>query len=138
MRGWRSRRVTTLRREDGGFQLPVSGLQVVRLEIDTRLGLLLEDGTRLTVEGRALLHSDERTSTIRPDEVESLSPALSLLHRVAKGAAASPRQGLHVAFENGVQLVVPPHDEHESWEAVAGDGTWRVISMPGGELATWA
>jgi len=43
---------------------------------------------------------------------------------------------LHLAFDDGSRVVVPPQDDYETWQ-ISGPGTSLIVSLPGGELAIW-
>ncbi|MEU4675133.1 DUF6188 family protein [Amycolatopsis sp. NPDC023774] len=107
-----------------------------------------------TVEYSAVLHfSDDYTARIESpfsfrstgkkydlspdsDPQESFQPMAILLHQAVTRAEADDSGSLSLVFDNGATIHVEPDDEYEAWTVSGPDG-FLVVSMPGGELATW-
>jgi hypothetical protein len=67
---------------------------------------------------------------------ESFQPMKELLQQTVTTAETGDSGALRLTFGNGAVISVEPDDEYEAW-AVSGPGGFLVVSMPGGELATW-
>ena len=118
--------------------LPISKQQVTQLQIDYHLGLLFESGGLLSIGGVATLRAAERDQTIEPDRQVNVLAAIDLLWDTVNTADASPDGSLTIEFASGRTLTVPNEDTaYEPWEYVSGTGDVRVVSLPGGGLATW-
>jgi hypothetical protein len=107
-----------------------------------------------TVEYSAVLHfSDDYTARIESpfkfslpgkhynlspdsDPQESFLPMEVLLNQAVTKSEADDSGALSLVFDNGAKIHVEPDDEYEAWTVSGPDG-FLVVSMPGGELATW-
>ncbi|MFI2337943.1 DUF6188 family protein [Nocardia rhamnosiphila] len=52
-------------------------------------------------------------------------------------AHAAENGTLHLEFESGISVRVFADPDYEAWSVVGADG-FRVVCMPGGELAVWS
>lgn len=60
----------------------------------------------------------------------------TLLHQAVTKSAINDSGALIIAFDSGAMIHVESDDEYEAWTVGGPDG-FLVVSMPGGELATW-
>ncbi|MBB2497649.1 hypothetical protein H5411_00660 [Amycolatopsis echigonensis] len=108
----------------------------------------------MTIEYSAVLHfSDDCTARIESpftfstageqysfspdsDPQESFRPMDVVLSDIVTKADADDAGALNIVFDSGAVIRVEPDDEYEAW-TVSGPGGFLVVSMPGGELATW-
>lgn len=117
----------------GVVALPVTGQQVTQIQIDHRLGLMFEGGGLLAIGGVAVIGRQD----VRPERQVNVLAAIDLLWDRAKRASADADGSLTVEFESGRHLSVPTDADYEPWEFVSRDGEVRVVSLPGGGVATW-
>ncbi|WP_020662058.1 DUF6188 family protein [Amycolatopsis benzoatilytica] len=118
------------------------------------LGLEGKKLLSITVEYSAVLHfSDDYTARIESpfsfsvpgrqysfspesDPQESFQPMDILLSQVVANSDVDDSGTLRIAFDNGAAIQAEKDDEYEAWTVSGPDG-FLVVSMPGGELATW-
>lgn len=118
--------------------LPVSERKVTQVRIDYHLGLHFDSGGLLSIGGVATLRFGERDQTVEPDRQVNVLAAIDLLWDTVTTADASPDGSLTVEFASGRTLFIPNADaDYEPWEFVDESGDVRVVSLPGGGLATW-
>lgn len=113
--------------------LPIAGQQVTQIQIDHRLGLLLSGGGHLTIAGMASIAGQ----SVEPDRQMNVLAAIDLLWEEVVEAVAHPDGTLHARFASGRTVTVASDEEYEPWEFVDATGEMRVVSCPGGHLATW-
>ncbi|WP_067867588.1 DUF6188 family protein [Nocardia vermiculata] len=61
----------------------------------------------------------------------------SLQGSVIRSSTADESGALTLGLDSGAALRVPSDSDYEAW-SVAGPGGYRVVSLPGGELAIWS
>lgn len=102
-----------------------------RLGSDSDFEVQIEGGIELRAEnGDALGASSEKYDEIRP-EIESLIGSTII------SATADDSGLLSIEFDSKVQLRVPADGHYEAWNVV-GPGGYRIVCLPGGELAIWS
>ena len=124
---------------DDGWILPVAGQQVTRCTVDyAALGLLLINGVNLNIEGELTYRGPAGVEYTVDIEAEpaSAAPLLSLLRKNVRAGKAFKDGRLEVHFEGGESIHVPADQKFEAWEVIGPRG-FRIVSMPGGELAIW-
>jgi uncharacterized protein DUF6188 len=123
---------------DDRWLLPYRGLTVTRICVDHALTLSFGPDAQVAIESTAILTKGPAAAPLaQPAALEpwhqDVGPALMLL-----GTRVLSR----VAFKNGTlrlvlgshHLSVRPHPGFEAWKAT-GPGDWRIVCMPGGQLA---
>ena len=128
-----------MRPRQGDIDLRLRGRSVSRLFIDHRLGLeFLEQGveTTLVIGGRPRLEHGGARLELSAEQLAEVGKASILVRKTVDRAVAHEDGSLEVNFMDGDMLFVGPDPGYESWEAYASDGM-KVISLPGGGLATW-
>ncbi|HWD05923.1 MAG TPA: DUF6188 family protein [Amycolatopsis sp.] len=90
----------------------------------------IESSFRFTLPGKQYNISPD------VDPQESLQPMSTLLHQAVTKSAINDSGALIIAFDSGAMIHVESDDEYEAWTVGGPDG-FLVVSMPGGELATW-
>ena len=127
---------------DGSWQLPLKGLPVNQIRFGYQVDILI--GQAVIQIGAPFRLSGDHDDTIEPENAATLAPAIVMLRRVVSSATAAAAGSLVVKFVGGLDLAVPAGMKYEAWEAVGphtpgetGVEQWRVVSMPGGELAIW-
>ncbi|MBF6193215.1 DUF6188 family protein [Nocardia sp. CDC186] len=82
--------------------------------------------------------ADGKTSSASSEDYGSIATDLNaLIGGAVTSSSAEDGSGLIVVFESGARIHVPVDEEYEAW-GVVGPGGYRVICMPGGELAIWS
>ena len=125
--------------QQGDIDLRLRGRSVSRLFIDHRLGLeFLEQGveTTLVIGGRPRLEHGGARLELSAEQLAEVGKASILVRKTVDRAVAHEDGSLEVNFMDGDMLFVGPDPGYEAWEAYASDGM-KVISLPGGGLATW-
>jgi hypothetical protein len=80
---------------------------------------------------------DGSETLLTPDgDPMRLAPLLALVHRSVVRADAFRDGHLELELADGYLLSVPAAEDYEPWEISGSDGS-RLISTPGGEVATW-
>lgn len=123
---------------EGAWGLPVDGAVVSSCCFDHALTLYLDNDVVFRIEQPFVYTTDAgATHHLFPEgEPSALSPVLSVCRRALRRGRASESGELALEFLDGSLLVVPVSPEGEPWEMSGPDGS-RVVSLPGGGLATW-
>ena len=122
---------------DGGWRLPVAGLTVDQVCLGYQVDLHFAEA--LIQIGQPFRLSGDSEAGVEPESPDTLGPAIVMLRRVVSSATAAHDGSLVIAFEGGLHLVAPPSPDYEAWNAVGSSrgSHWRIVTMPGGELAVW-
>lgn len=120
--------------------LPLVGSEVVRCCVDTAFSMDLRGDrgyAEIRIEGAFRLETDGWSGDLSFSiERPLFGPALGLFGKTVASATAAPDGGLHLQFSNGASIRVAPSEQYEAWTITAAGG-YRVVSLPGGGLATW-
>ncbi|WP_067655203.1 DUF6188 family protein [Nocardia harenae] len=119
-------------------ELPIAGRRISVAISDHLVALSAANGFELQIEGDFELevaHSDRRAISLT-DYGISRSDLESVLRGTITTATVDLAGILTVDFDSAMRLVVPPDADHEAWTLVGPNG-YRVVCMPGGELAVW-
>ncbi|MEV0358024.1 DUF6188 family protein [Nocardia sp. NPDC050697] len=119
-------------------ELPITGRQITAAVHDHLVALSTADGFELQIEGDFDLeaaHSDRRAVSLTDDGGPRTDLA-SALRGTITAATVDPAGVLTVDFDSATRLVVPPDADYEAWTLAGPDG-YRVVCLPGGELAVW-
>ena len=122
---------------DGRIALPIAGQQLTQIRIDHRLALLFQSGAELSISGNGSLTGAGRREDFAPERLVNVLAALALLWDSVVAAEATADGSVAVSFSKDRVLTVMPDPDYEAWEFVDGDGGLRLVSLPGGGLATW-
>lgn len=119
----------------------IIGLQIAKVVIDFQVHLHLgaQAEYELQIEAdfvfrtpaKALLHPSGDSFSDFSAELESMVGATVIT------AGADETHGLTLELDSGAGISVPVDKRYEAWRVV-GPGGYRVISLPGGELAVWS
>lgn len=114
----------------------LTGEQLASVACETTLDLRTDGGWYLTIENDYALERPgfPRLDTAAGQEDEIVSVLASLVGRDVR-AIVSGSGGLALAIGDAT-VRVDPSPDYESWSMV-GPRQERVVSTPGGELATW-
>ncbi|WP_405489074.1 DUF6188 family protein [Nocardia sp. NBC_00511] len=75
---------------------------------------------------------------VTAEKYADIQPELNAIVGSAVLAAdADEVHGLVIDFESGNRITIPVDQDYEAWNVTGPDG-YRVISLPGGELAFWS
>ncbi|MEV6064088.1 DUF6188 family protein [Nocardia asteroides] len=123
------------------INLQISGTEVqdilVGYTITIRSGMPPSE-YELQIECSLSLSDNLGSITVGPEEYASIEDRLGSLVGVTVLSARSDDDGeLAIEFANGVTISVPVDQDFEAW-GIAGPGGYRVISSPGGGVATWS
>ena len=119
--------------------LRLAARRVSQLRFDHAFGLEFhEDGNgfSLRIGVPFTMTIGDASFSYDPERCVECGPLLALLHTRVVSATAGSTGRLDIVLTDDRSLHVEPHPRFEAWELVGGDGT-RVISVPGGGLATW-
>jgi hypothetical protein len=127
-----------IKRQGGGWRLPIEQRTVSRCLVDHAFALeLLDDETFVVrIEADFSLVQGEKTFQLSPSDPQSLGPALALFGRVIRLAHASDDGELQIVFEDGQCLSVKSDPRYEAWELVGPNGM-RAVCEAGGSIAVW-
>jgi hypothetical protein len=128
--------MSSAKNEQKGIGIPLAGKTVSRCVIDSAFTMEFGEGELLRIEGGFILQSTARRHALSAERAEELGPALVVVGKTISWSSASEGGELDVHFVDGTNLRVSPDSQYEAWEVV-GKGGFRVVCMPGGELAIW-
>ncbi|MFE3546002.1 DUF6188 family protein [Nocardia sp. NPDC059177] len=123
------------------LQLEIIGQPISEVELGftatIRLGSPIE--FELQVEGEISIHTtDGRLASAPSNNYADIRNELeSIVGSKVTRAIASEVNGLKIVLSSGTVLEVPVDDHYEAWGIVGLSG-YRVICLPGGELAIWS
>ena len=120
------------------WTLTIAPREMSFVRVDHQTRLQLED-VEIVIEGRFLLHRDGSEFELDPADRQALGPVLALYPTTLTAASIGTDGTLHLGFDNGAAIAVPPDLKYEPWRII-GRGTAQVVCMPGtpGALAIWA
>ncbi|MFE3108887.1 DUF6188 family protein [Kitasatospora indigofera] len=116
------------------------GLAVTEISVGHQLSLRLGSDARVVLGCPFELTQgvgDDRQHVFLDPGRQDVAAALGLFEAKVLSAVAFKAGSLRLVFDNGCHLNSRADPSFEAWE-VLGPGGWRVISMPGGQLAVWA
>lgn len=93
--------------------------------------LQAEVGVTITSESGASCSGDIE----EPDVMDS--PLWEAVQGIIESASVDGGGGMRVTFRSGGFIEFHPEVEYESWSATGPNG-FRIVCMPGGELAIWS
>lgn len=106
--------------------------------IDTTYSVLIdtEGGWSIRIEGDCTLHHGGVMTAVVDEQFSALDPLMSTWIGQPLTGVDYGTSGDLVVHCAGDRLVVPASDEFEAW-GIAGPLQEKIVSMPGGEVATW-
>jgi hypothetical protein len=116
-------------------------MAVTRINVDYQLTLDLGPDCMVVLEGLCRLTqgsagTGDRKRDLDPER-QDVAPALALFGADIRSAEAFKSGELRIGFDNGLHLTCPPDPSFEAWQVV-GENGFRLVSLPGGELAVWS
>jgi hypothetical protein len=127
--------------EEPVYDLLLDNIPLTICCLDWQLTLHFQDGS--DIKGSIMIGRAFRLETARgavavdPMRPESVAPVLGLMREVIARATASKTGTLTLTFWSGERLIVPPDPQYEAWVA-SSPAFWKIVCMPGGELAIWS
>lgn len=120
------------------MQLKLKGQTVSRVCFDYGLVIQMSSDCELRIETTANFREAGQPSIrFAPETPGAVAMQLvQLMRREVSRAEVSSSGTLSLIFSDETELVVPPDSDYEAWQLIGPD--WRVVCMPGGELATWS
>lgn len=125
----------TVRASDWTLTLAPAALTFVRIDHQTRLQF---EEVEVIIENAFSLEIGANHYDLDPGDRAGLGPLLSLYPSTLESASLGDDGTLHLSFDNGRSISVPPHAVYEAWQ-VSGSSTALVVCTPGdsGTLAVW-
>lgn len=121
------------------MDIPIAGGGLLVVSTEYSLVLRSGNGFEIRVEGQLDLETfngDKRGLTF--DEEIDLDLDLNVFFGgKIDSVSASSAGALTIRMESGNRATVTADEDFESWTIVGPEG-YRVVCMPGGQLATWA
>ncbi|MFI6867602.1 DUF6188 family protein [Nocardia sp. NPDC050406] len=109
----------------------VSAEFTVTIEMGAEFELQIEGDLTLRTANGAEFHATSDDYAAIDSELQSI------LGTTVMRADADEVRGLTLEFDSGAAIHIPVDQHYEAW-GVVGPGGYRVICMPGGELAIWS
>lgn len=109
---------------------------VTAVETGFVLRLRFDNGAELDVETTLELRSGVDCESGEPGSLNTDS-LTDLSGRTVVMATIDDRGALTLSLTGDRSIVVKPDDAYEAW-SIAGPGSYKLVCMPGGELAEWA
>jgi hypothetical protein len=129
------------RNDDGTWAVPIVGWEVTRCCVGIGFLLLMhgDDGRgTLKVGTECTISGGGETVTVDPeDDPAAVGRFTVFLREQVTSATATDRGRLEVRFAKGASLTVEPDPDYEAWGIATGSEGFRLVSMPGGDLAIW-
>ena len=123
------------------MDLKLSGKLVSEIRVEFMVTMRIGERSEfeLQIEGDIELSlSSGSISRIASEEYDAQTQQLeSLKGAVIRSSTADESGALTLGLDSGATLRVPSDSDYEAWN-VAGPGGYRVVSLPGGELAIWS
>jgi hypothetical protein len=118
--------------------LPIEHVDLSYIRVDFRVGLQF-GRVGIVIGCPFVLTVDDVVHRLDPEEGIGLGPLLALYPASLSAAYVTDEAALHVEFDGGATIVVPPDAQYEAWE-VHDDRGWLLVCVPGtsGEMAEWA
>jgi hypothetical protein len=119
--------------------LPLAGYRLAGCLVDHGLNMSFTSPAGrsfLKVEGWMRYTTAEGSSPeVSALDAQAAGIAKRMVGRMTEKAIAHPDGDLTIKFDDGSRLHVEADREYYAWEFISGSG-WRVLSGPGGALAT--
>jgi hypothetical protein len=115
------------------FEIPPGDIEFIRVGYETRLNL----GEReIMIESPFLVRTIDGQFSLDPRRPGGLGPLTGLFPmRLVRGYEQDGT--LHLKFEGGSEVEVPPHEQFEAWQVTGPRRGDLVVCLGGGELAIW-
>lgn len=116
----------------------LSGQMITAVTGRGQLSIHTDGGWLITIESRIVYKAEDGTTHElmgeEPEAAEVLAPVLTGHH--IQTMTITEADGLTMTVTPNIELATPPDEDFEAWNIV-GPTNERIVSMPGGELATW-
>ncbi|HKV18232.1 MAG TPA: DUF6188 family protein [Mycobacterium sp.] len=120
------------------MDLGLRGKKVVSQQIEYTVAMYLSDGYLIRFDGPFALLVDNQRVSIAPDvdPPEHFDPVRQLVGDTIRESLVDDSGALSISFDTGARIECVPDEQFESW-TLAGPRGFKVVSMPGGDLAVW-
>lgn len=115
-------------------------MSVSKISVDFRLVLVLDSGWEVALETPvSLSHGTGHATTpvFLTPESQDVAAGSALFGARVMSAVAFKSGMLRLVFDTGHHLTCSSDPSFEAWQ-VTGPTGWRLVSLPGGELAVWS
>jgi len=123
----------------GTIEIPIKGKSLAKIVVNHLIDLVFEGDLEvitIRIEGQFYLELGQKSARLAPDGAEARGMVQKLIGKEVIHSFAEEDGTLTVLFSDQTQLVVNSDPNYEAWEAFGKRG-FRVVCMPGGELAFW-
>lgn len=115
----------------------MQGQWIERIQTGSSIYFYITGGYGVSIESEINLASDTKELNLPPDSTETehhLRPLIGL--RISSCSAEESSGKLSISFTDDKNLTVSADNDYESWNMI-GPNEFRLVCMPGGELAIW-
>jgi hypothetical protein len=121
------------------MKIELAGIRLEMVEFDYTMRLAFSGGWEVRVETPFQLSTRAGATSVDPGEdAERGGPLMAALSgRAVDEAHVSESGVLTLNFDEGTVLTIQPDSDYEAW-TVAGPKGQKLVSLPGGEVATWS
>ncbi|GAB0105909.1 hypothetical protein JMUB6875_48910 [Nocardia sp. JMUB6875] len=119
------------------MNLPVNGQFAVSEPSDFALLVSTDGGFEFRIEGSMHATLGGESYDLDPGAAPWGGEPARSMRGLIESAEVDDQGALRIFFGSGDMLAVPADSDYEAWKLV-GPGGYRVVSMPGGELAIWS
>ena len=98
----------------------LSGHLLEQIVLDYAVTLLVAERNNsisVVIENVFELRENERTSTINPEDAQTVVPLLAYLHKPVSAVTAFQNGDLLIGFASGAEIAVSKDDQYESWNS---------------------
>jgi len=122
------------------MKINLAGKELADVNCDHAINIDFSGNYGIQAEGVILLRSEGDETALKAG-IEGAEQNQARLARfkgqIVASASVEDRDDLLIEFLSGWSLRFPFDLEYESWN-LWGPNNFRIVSMPGGELATWS
>ncbi|WP_139347788.1 DUF6188 family protein [Nocardia donostiensis] len=121
------------------MELPISSQSISVKSSHPILIIRTTDGYEIQSEGVITITSESGASwqgDVEETDIRQF-PIWGSVNGVIESAFVNEEGNMKTTFESGCVIEFHPDAEYESW-SVTGPGDYRMVCMPGGELAIWS
>ena len=121
--------------------LPLQGWSVTQCCVDYGFTINLwrvegEFSIRIETSFSLVASKEELAIHIGFGSIRELAPALEIFSSSVDRAVVYRSGKLSLNFSNGIFIQIAPDEQYEAW-IVTGPHGFRIVSLPGGGIASW-
>lgn len=115
----------------------MQGQWIERIQTGVSIYFYITGGYGVSIESEIRLVSGARVLDLLPGDTEAEHHLLSLIDlRIISCSVEESSGKLDISFTDSKKLTVSADNDYESWNLIGPRG-FRLVCMPGGELAIW-